>query len=76
LTLAAILLLGGCDEEEKNPEVEVHVPEGVDVKVKHIKPDDDMIIAGELALFSLAVIWALFGPGCRRQLKTVISEDR
>ncbi len=68
LALAAALLLGGCDdEEEKKPEVEIHVPKGVELKVKRIDEEEsDMIIVGELALFILVIIWALFGPGATR----------
>lgn len=68
LALAAVLLLGGCDdEEEKKPEVEVHIPKGVELKVKRIDEDEsEMIIVGELALFTLVIIWALFGPGATR----------
>jgi hypothetical protein len=76
LALAAALVLGGCDdEEEKKPEVEVHVPKGVDVKVKRIDEESDMIIVGELALFTLVIIWALFGPGASRRRDDVALEN-
>lgn len=74
LALAALLLVGGCDDEKK-PEVEVHVPKGVEVKVKRIDKDD-MVIAGELALLSGLAIWALFGPGAGRRREPFSSEDR
>jgi ABC-type uncharacterized transport system auxiliary subunit len=69
LALAAVLVLGGCDdEEEKNKQVEIHVPKGVDVTVKQTEEEtNDMIIVGELALFTLVIIWALFGPGATRR---------
>jgi hypothetical protein len=77
LALAALLMLGGCDEEEeKNPEVEVHVPKGVDIKVKRIDEDDsEMIIVGELALFTTLIVWALFGPGATRRREEPASEN-
>ncbi|MDH3665193.1 MAG: hypothetical protein OEU92_35125 [Alphaproteobacteria bacterium] len=77
LALAALLVLGGCDDEdEKNLEVEVHVPKGVDLKVKRAGDDDsEMIIVGELALFTTLVVWALFGPGATRRFGREPSEN-
>jgi hypothetical protein len=77
LALAAALFLGGCDdEEEKKPEVEVHVPKGVELKVKRIDEDEsEMIIVGELALFTLVTIWALFGPGATRHRDEALLEN-
>lgn len=67
LGLAALLLLSGCDdEEEKTPEVEVHVPKGVDVKVKRID-EDEMVVVTELIAVTGVVLWALFGSGARRR---------
>lgn len=67
LGLTALLLVGGCDdEEEKPPEVEVHVPKGVEVRVKRVD-DDEMVIVAELLALSGVVVWALFGPGARRR---------
>lgn len=75
LCLAALFLLGGCDdEEEKQPEVEVHVPKGVEVKVKRID-DDEMVIVAELLAVTGVVLWALFGPGARRRWPDVMSAD-
>lgn len=66
LGCAALLLLSGCDEEEKkNPEVEVTIPKGVDVKVKRV--DDEMVIVAELIALSGVIMWALFAPGARRR---------
>lgn len=78
LALAALLVLGGCDDdEEKNPEVEVHVPKGVDLKVKRAGDDDnEMIVIGELALFTTFVVWALFGPGATARREMRVSENR
>lgn len=76
LALAALLVLGGCDdEEEKPPEVEVQVPKGTVVKVTHVDGDHEMVVLGELALFTGLVVWALFGPGAARRRETV-SENR
>jgi hypothetical protein len=68
LCLAALLLLGGCDDEEekKDPEVEVLVPKGVQVRIKRID-EDEMVIVAELAAFVGIVVWALFGPGAGRR---------
>ena len=68
LCLAALLLLGGCDEEEekKDPEIEVLVPKGVEVRIKRID-DDEMVIVAELAAYLGVVLWALFGPGAGRR---------
>lgn len=67
LGLAALLLLSGCDdEEEKTPEVEVHVPKGVEVKVKRID-EDEMVIVAELVAVTGVVLWSLFGSGARRR---------
>ena len=77
LALAALLVVGGCDEDEKKPEVEVHVPKGVELKVKRAGDDrNDMVIVGELALFTTLVIWALFGPGATRRFDALPSENR
>lgn len=78
LALAAAFLLSGCDdEEEKKPEVEVHLPKGVELKVKRAGDDDsEMIIVGELALFTLTIIWALFGPGATRRTDPIVLENR
>jgi hypothetical protein len=68
LGLAALLMLGSCDEEEeKKPEVEVHVPKGVEVRIKRIDDDDEMVIVAELLALGGVVVWALFGPGARRR---------
>ena len=76
LTLAAALVLGGCDdeEEEKAPEVVVTVERGTEVTVKH-KGEDEMIIVGELALFTTVIIWALFGAGATRRRDEALSEN-
>lgn len=67
LVFAALIFVSSCDdEEEKQPEVEVHVPKGVEVKVKRID-DDEMVIVAELFALSAVTIWALFGPGARRR---------
>lgn len=72
LGLAALLLLSGCDDdEEKNPEVEVHVPKGVEVKVKRIE-DDEMVVVAELLAVVGVVLWALFGPGAGRRWSDVV----
>ena len=76
LALAALLMLGGCDEEEKKPKVEVKLPKGVELEVKHADEDKSgMIVVGELALFGVVVIWALFGPGATRRRDAVASEN-
>lgn len=69
MALAVTLALGGCDdEEEKPPEVTVNVPKGTVVKVEHTDPDkDEMIVVGELALFTVVIGWALFGSGASRR---------
>lgn len=71
LALATLLALGGCDDdEEKPPEVTVNVPKGTVVKVEHTDPDaDEMIVVGELALFTVVIAWALFGPGATRRFR-------
>ena len=78
LALAALLVLGGCDDEEEDPpQVTVNVPKGTVVKVEHSDPDkDEMIVVGELALFSVFVVWALFGPGATRRREILRSENR
>jgi len=78
LALAAALLLSGCDEEEeKTPEVEISLPKGVELKVKRDDDDEsEMIIVGELALFTLAIMWALFGPGATMRRDPIVSKDR
>lgn len=77
LALAALLALGGCDDEEKPPEVTVNVPKGTVVKVEHTDPDKDaMIVVGELALFTVVIAWALFGPGATRRRDESASENR
>lgn len=67
--LAALLVLGGCDDDEdKPPEVIVEVEQGTQVTVKHKDKDaDEMIVIGELALFTVVIAWALFGPGATRR---------
>ncbi len=76
LVLAAVFVLGGCDdEEEKRPEVIVEVEEGTDVTVK-TRNKEEMIVVGELALFALVIAWALFGPGATRRREMPISENR
>ena len=69
LALAALLVLGGCDdEEEKNKVVEVEVEEGTEVRVRiKDKEADELVVVGELALFTLVIAWALFGPGATRR---------
>lgn len=78
LALAMLLVLGGCDdEEEKPPEVVVEVEKGTEVTVKiREKGADEMIVVGELALFTVVVVWALFGPGATRRREMAVSEDR
>ncbi|MEM7043695.1 MAG: hypothetical protein AAF543_12865 [Pseudomonadota bacterium] len=74
--MAAALILGGCDDdEEKPPEVIVEVEEGTEVRVR-TKGDNesDMIIVGELALFTVVIAWALFGPGATRRREMPVSE--
>lgn len=67
LFFSTLLLVLGCDDkEEKQPEVEIHVPKGVEVKVKRID-EDEMVIVAELIALSAVTIWALFGPGARRR---------
>lgn len=71
LALAALLVLGGCDdEEEKRPEVIVEVDDGTDVTIKVREKDaNEMIVVGELALFTVVIVWALFGPGATRRFR-------
>lgn len=78
LALAALFFLGACDDEEKKPEVEVHLPKGVELKVKRSGDDEtsEMIILGELALFTAVIVWALFGPGASRLRDEATSEHR
>ncbi|MEZ5933756.1 MAG: hypothetical protein R3F54_17750 [Alphaproteobacteria bacterium] len=78
LVLAALLFLGGCDdEEEKPPEVTVNVPKGTVVRVEHTDPNkDEMIVFGELALFVVVIAWALFGPGATGRRGETVSENR
>ena len=78
LALAALLILGACDDEEdKDKVVEVHAEEGVEVRViQKGKDEDEMIIVGELALFTTFVIWALFGPGATARRAMQASESR
>ena len=78
LALATLLVLDGCDdEEEKPPEVTVNVPKGTVVKVEHTDPDaDEMIIIGELALFTVVIAWSRFGPGATRRREMPGSENR
>ncbi len=78
LALAATLALGGCDdEEEKPPEVVVEVEKGTEVTVKIRERDtDEMIVVGELALFVVVIVWALFGPGATRRREMPLSENR
>lgn len=67
LGLATLLLLSSCDnEEEKTPEVEVHVPKGVEVKVKRID-EDEMVVVAELIAVTGVVLWTLFGSGARHR---------
>ncbi|MEM9625398.1 MAG: hypothetical protein AAGA21_04135 [Pseudomonadota bacterium] len=77
LALAALLMLGGCDDEpEKTKRVlEVEVEKDTEVRVK-IKDDkkSEMIVVGELALFGVFVVWALFGPGATRR-QAAVSEN-
>jgi hypothetical protein len=35
-----------------------------------------VIIAGELALFIVVIVWALFGPGATRRRDDAVSENR
>ena len=78
LALAALLALGGCDDEKEDPpQVTVNVPKGTVVKVEHSDPDkDELIVVGELALFTTLVVWALFGPGATRRSEMSVSENR
>jgi len=77
LVLAAALVLGGCDdEEEKDKIVEVHAEEGVEVRViQKGKDDNEMIVIGELVLFTAVIVWALFGAGATRRRDVPLSED-
>ncbi|MGI9487437.1 MAG: hypothetical protein ACR2RF_16475 [Geminicoccaceae bacterium] len=77
LALATLLVLGGCDDEEEDPpQVTVNVPKGTVVKVEHSDLDkDEMIVVGELALFTTLVVWALFGPGATRRPEISVSEN-
>lgn len=77
LALAVFLALGGCDDEEKPPEVTVNVPKGTVVKVEHTDPDkQEIIVVGELVLFTVVIAWALFGPGATRRFDRIGSENR
>ncbi len=76
LGLTALLFLSGCDDEEKkNPEVEVTIPEGVDIKVKRPE-NDEMVVVAELLAVTGVVLWALFGPGARRRWPDVVPSNR
>ena len=77
LALAASLLLGGCDEEEKDKVVDVQIEKGTEVRIK-VREDEtsEMIILGELALFTTVIVWALFGPGATRLREEATSEHR
>lgn len=79
LVLVASLLLGGCDDdEEKDKVVDVQIEKGTEVRIK-VREDEDsseMIILGELALFTTVIVWALFGSGATRLRKDVASENR
>lgn len=77
LALAVLLVLGGCDDDEEKPKVvEVEIEEGTELKIRvRDKDTDDMVVLGELALFTVVIVWALFGPGATRRRETV-SENR
>lgn len=78
LTLAVLLALGGCDDEEgKDKIVDVQIEKGTEVRIKvRDEKTDEMIIIGELALFTTVVIWALFGPGATRRWDEVRLKHR
>ncbi len=78
LFMAALLLLGGCDDEEEKPKVvEVEIEEGTELKIKvREKDNDEMIVVGELALFTVVIVWALFGPGATHRRDEAVSENR
>ena len=77
LTLAALLMLGGCDEEEeKDKVVDMQIEKGTELRIKVREEDsDEMIIVGELALFTTLIAWALFGPGATRRREEPASEN-
>lgn len=77
LALAVFLVLGGCDEEEKDKVVDVQIEKGTEVRIK-VREDEtsEMIILGELALFTAVIVWALLGPGATRFREEATSEHR
>lgn len=77
LALAVLLILGGCDEEEKKPEVvDVQIDKNTELRVKVREEEkNDMIVVGELALFTALIAWALFGSGATRRRDGALSKN-
>ena len=71
LVLAALLMLGACDDEEEKKEVvDVQIDKGTELRIKVREEDkSEMIVVGELALFTVFIVWALFGPGATRRFR-------